>query len=97
MADEIRVGERVQVFLNEKDWGQGDWFSGTVVRIEPYSAHRSFYWVQLDQEAAAALGGGVQLISVLEPEEHPQGGGLQGGIRHGRGRFAGCAHSLGGR
>lgn len=68
MADGIQVGERVQVFLNEKNWGQGDWFSGTVVRIEPYSAHRSFYWVQLDEEAAAELGGRAPLISVLNPQ-----------------------------
>jgi hypothetical protein len=67
MADEIRVGDRVQVFLNAKDWGQGDWFGGRVVRIDPYSAHRSFYWVELDQEARAALGGGMNLISVLNP------------------------------
>jgi hypothetical protein len=78
MADEIRVGERVQVFLNEKDWGQGDWFSGTVARIEPYSAHRSFYWVQLDQEAAAALGGGVTLISVLNPKNIRRAGDSRG-------------------
>jgi hypothetical protein len=78
MSDEIRVGERVQVFLNEKNWGQGDWFSGTIVRIEPYSAHRSFYWVQLDEEAAVALGGGVQLISVLNPKNIRRAGEILG-------------------
>lgn len=63
---EIRVGDRVQVFLNERHWGQGDWFGGTVVRIDPYSTHRSFYWVQLDEDALP--GNGAQLISVLNPK-----------------------------
>jgi hypothetical protein len=67
MADEIKIGERVQVFLNEKVWGSDGWFEGTVVRIDPYTAHRSFYWVELDQESAAMLGKGARLISVLNP------------------------------
>lgn len=68
MADEIQIGERVQVFLNTKDWGRGEWFSGTVVRIEPYSQHRSFHWVELDADAQTALGGGMKLISVFNPK-----------------------------
>jgi hypothetical protein len=67
MADEIRVGDRVQVFLNARVWGDDGWFDGTVVRIDPYTAHRSFYWVELDQEAAAPLRKGARLISVLNP------------------------------
>lgn len=66
--DEIRVGDRVQVFLDAKNWARGEWFNGTVVRIEPYSAHRSFQWVELDEEARAALGGGMSLISVFNPK-----------------------------
>ena len=66
--DEIRIGDRVQVFLNAKNWGRDEWFSGTVVRIDPYSGHRSFYWVELDAEAQAALGGGMSLISVFNPK-----------------------------
>jgi len=68
MADEIQIGDRVQVFLNAKNWGRDDWFSGTVVRIDPYSGHRSFYWVELDAEAQTALGGGISLISVFNPK-----------------------------
>ncbi len=68
MADEIQIGDRVQVFLNAKNWGRDDWFSGTVVRIDPYSGHRSFYWVELDAEAQTAPGGGMSLISVFNPK-----------------------------
>ncbi len=60
MADEIQIGDRVQVFLNAETWRSDGWFDGTVVRIDPYSAHRSFYWVQLDAEKG--------LISVLNPK-----------------------------
>lgn len=66
MADAIKVGDRVQVFLNAKVWGQDAWFDGTVVRIDPYSSHRSFYWVQLD-DTSNTIPGGTRLISVLNP------------------------------
>ena len=65
MAEDIQTGDRVQIFLDAKHWGRDDWFDGTVVRIDPYSGHRSFYWVELDEEAQAALGGGMKLISVF--------------------------------
>lgn len=68
MDDEVRVGDRVQVFLDVKNWGRGEWFSGTVARIEPYSQHRSFHWVELDTDAQAALGGRMPLISVFNPK-----------------------------
>jgi hypothetical protein len=68
MADEIKIGARVQVFLNAKDWGRDEWFNGTVVRIEPYSQHRSFFWVELDKDAQATLGGRMPLISVFNPK-----------------------------
>ena len=68
MAEEIQLGDRVQIFLNSEVWGTQGWFDGTVIRIDPYSQHRSFYWVQLDAEAAAILGKGTKLISVLNPK-----------------------------
>ena len=68
MSEPIDVGDRVQIFLEEKTWGSEGWFAGTVVRIEPYSEHRSFHWVELDEESAAALGRGIRLISVLNPK-----------------------------
>lgn len=66
-VDDIQVGDRVQVFLNSRVWGSEGWFTGTVVRIDPYSEHRSFYWVQLDQESIELLGKRAALISVLNP------------------------------
>ncbi len=65
---DFRIGDRVQVFLDEKNWGRGEWFSGTVVRIEPYSQHRSFHWVELDEEAQSALGTEMKMLSVFNPK-----------------------------
>jgi hypothetical protein len=66
--DLIQPGDRVQVRLKAETFGQDGWFGGAVVRIDPYSAHRSFYWVELDSESQAILGGGLKLISVLNPK-----------------------------
>jgi len=68
MAEEIEIGDRVQILLDARVWGSAGWFDGTVVRIDPYTQHRSFYWVELDDEAAAVLGKGTRLISVLNPK-----------------------------
>ncbi|HEY5731670.1 MAG TPA: hypothetical protein VIS72_16595 [Anaerolineales bacterium] len=68
MTDEIQIGDRVQIFLNARNWGQDNWFNGKVVRIDPYSMHRSFYWVELEEDAKGVLGPGINLISVLNPE-----------------------------
>ena len=67
MSEPIRVGDRVQIFLESKNWGTEGWFEGVVVRIDPYSEHRSFYWVELDAESQALLGKGIRSISVLNP------------------------------
>jgi hypothetical protein len=67
MADEIGVGDRVSVYLSSEFWSSEGWFEGTVVRIDPYSAHRRFYWVELDIEVQAAQGGRTRLVSVLNP------------------------------
>ena len=67
MTDEFNLGDRVQIFLDSKTWGSDGWFSGRVVRIDPYTEHRSFYWVELDDESAAMLGKATRLISVLNP------------------------------
>lgn len=66
MSESLRVGERVQVFLDGRKWGPEGWYTGTVVRIDPYSDHRSFHWVELDDEPAALLR--TKLISVLNPK-----------------------------
>ena len=58
----------MQILLDSKSWRSEGWHDGTVVRIDPYSEHRSFYWVELDQEAEAVLGKSVKSISVLNPK-----------------------------
>jgi hypothetical protein len=68
MIEPIRVGDKVRIFLGSRFWDGEGWFEGVVIRIEPYSEHRSFYWVELDAEAQAILGVGVKLISVLNPK-----------------------------
>lgn len=67
MADDLQVGDRVKIYLDSSYWKSEGWFDGTVVRIDPYSNHRSFYWVELDTEVQAARGGRTNLVSVLNP------------------------------
>jgi len=68
MSHSFQIGDQVQIFLDANVWGSEGWFEGTVVRIDPYSQHRSFYWVQLSEEAQAMLGNKAKLISVLNPK-----------------------------
>jgi hypothetical protein len=68
MTETIRVGDRVKVFLDSKFWKSEGWFEGRVVRIDPYSEHRSFHWVELDEDVAANVGSGTRLVSVLNPK-----------------------------
>ena len=68
MSGTIRVGDRVQIFLDGKKWGAEGWYKGRVVRIDPYTEHRSFHWVELEPEEEVTLGKGVSLISVLNPK-----------------------------
>ncbi len=63
----LEVGERVQVFLDARYWRSQGWFAGTLVRIDPYSAHRRFHWVELDLDARDLMGGQTRLVSVLNP------------------------------
>ena len=67
MNESIKIGDRVKVFLDSKFWKSEGWFEGVVVRIDPYSEHRSFYWVELDEDVLALPGSGTRLISVLNP------------------------------
>jgi hypothetical protein len=68
MSDTFHIGDRVQIFLDSKSWKSNGWLDGTVIRIDPYSEHRSFYWVELDAEAVPEVGKGTRLISVLNPK-----------------------------
>ena len=63
----LRVGDRVLVYLDPARWSTGGWLPGTIVRIDPYSAHRDFHWIELDVPAKPTLGGEMSRISVLNP------------------------------
>jgi multidrug resistance efflux pump len=69
VTEPIRVGDRVRIHLDSKSWKAKGWFEGQVVRIEPYSTHRSFYWVKLAEDAMTFIGGDIGLISVLNPKK----------------------------
>jgi hypothetical protein len=68
MSEDIRIGDRVKVYLDSRFWESEGWFEGTVVRIDPYTERRSFYWVELDTEVHAVQGGMTGLLSVLNPK-----------------------------
>lgn len=63
MSDTIQIGDRVKIFLDSKFGENEGWYEGVVFRIDPYSEHRNFYWVELSAEAQAALG--TKQISVF--------------------------------
>lgn len=63
MNDGIQIGDKVKIYLDAK-FGEGEgWYDGTVFRVDPYSEHRSFYWVELSAEAQLTLG--MRQISVF--------------------------------
>lgn len=66
MAESIRAGDKVRIYLDAKFGEKEGWYEGVVFRIDPYSKHRNFYWVVLDETAQAALG--VGQISVFNPK-----------------------------
>jgi hypothetical protein len=66
MPDPIKIGERVKILLDAKFGNNVGWYEGTVIRIDPYSEHRCFFWVELDEDAQALLG--VKQISVFNPK-----------------------------
>lgn len=68
MAESIVVGDRVKIFLDSKFWKSEGWFEGMVLRIDPYSEHRSFYWVELDEDVVAGNGADTKFVSVLNPK-----------------------------
>jgi hypothetical protein len=67
MTNDIQISDRVKVYLDSKFWRSEGWIEGTVVRIDPYSQHRSFFWVELDVDVRAAQGGTTRLVSVFNP------------------------------
>jgi hypothetical protein len=63
MTEAIQIGDLVQVFLDSKFGDKEGWYEGEVFKIDPYSEHRSFYWVELNAEAQLILG--TRQISVF--------------------------------
>ena len=66
MAESIRIRDRIKIYLDSKFGMNEGWYEGIVVRIDPYSGHRNFYWVELDQAAQNILG--IKQISVFNPK-----------------------------
>jgi multidrug resistance efflux pump len=66
MAEAIRVGDRVKIYLDSKFGEKEGWYEGVVFKIDPYSEHRSFYWVELDEAAQSTLG--IKHISIFNPK-----------------------------
>lgn len=66
MEESIQIGDHVKVYFDAKFGEKEGWYEGTVFKIDPYSEHRSFYWVELDTNARAVLG--IREISVFNPK-----------------------------
>ena len=63
MTESFQIGDRVEVYLDEKFGDKAAWYAGTIFKIDPYSEHRSFYWINFEAEAQAIAG--TQQISVF--------------------------------
>ncbi|MBM4427624.1 MAG: hypothetical protein FJ031_10330 [Chloroflexi bacterium] len=66
MEAAIQIGDEVEFRLDTKFGEMEGWYRGIVFRIEPYSEHRSFYWVKLDDVSRAVLKIGE--ISIFNPK-----------------------------
>ncbi len=63
MNEEIEINDRVKIYLDSKFGDREGWYEGVVFKVDPYSEHRSFYWVELNTEAQSILG--TRQISVF--------------------------------
>lgn len=63
MTEAIQIGDQVKIYLDSKFRDKEGWYEGVVFKIDPYSEHRSFYWVELNVEAQMSLG--TRQISVF--------------------------------
>lgn len=66
MTEPIQTGDRVKIRLDSKYGVHEGWYEGTVIKIDPYSEHRNFYWVELNTEAQNLLG--TKHISIFNPK-----------------------------
>ncbi len=64
----LAVGDRVKIRLDGPFWRSTGWHEGTIRRVDPYSNHRSFYWVELDVEVESTKGGRTNMVSVFNPK-----------------------------
>jgi hypothetical protein len=65
MDESYRIGERVEIYLDEKFGDRAGWHAGTVFKIDPYSEHRRFYWISFDDGVQALTG--MSQLSVFNP------------------------------
>jgi len=56
MTEAIQIGDQVKIYLDSKFREKEGWYEGVVFKIDPYSAHRNFYWVELNADAQMILG-----------------------------------------
>ncbi len=63
MAESIQPGDRVKIYLDSKFGDREGWYEGIVFKVDPYSEHRSFYWVELNADAQSILG--IRQISIF--------------------------------
>ena len=66
MKTNFQIGDYVKIQLDSKYGDHAGWYEGKVIKIDSYSEHRSFYWVELNQEAQAILK--MKQISVFNPK-----------------------------
>jgi hypothetical protein len=66
MTGIIQVDDKVRIYLDSKFGEKEGWYEGVVFKVDPYSEHRSFYWVELNADAQMLLG--TRQISVFNPK-----------------------------
>jgi len=66
MSEKLELGDKVKIYLDEKYGERSGWYEGVITKIEAYSEHRSFHWVELTAEAQSILG--IKKISVFNPK-----------------------------
>jgi hypothetical protein len=66
MSAVFQIGDRVKIYLDSKFGMNEGWYEGEIIRIDPYSEHRSFYWIKLNEDAQTILG--IQQISIFNPK-----------------------------
>jgi hypothetical protein len=65
---QLHVGDRVLIYLDPSRWSTSGWLPGNVVRIDPYSDHRNFHWIELDLPAKTRQGANMSVVAVLNPK-----------------------------